>query len=379
MEFSFGQEQESMRALAGTILAARANDQSLRGFTGAGDWIDRALWNDLAEAHLLGLAIPEEFGGTGLGLLDLCILFEEQGRCLAPLPLLQTLALAALPIAEFGRLEQRREILPRIAGGELIATAALCESGSIDAARPRSEARLESDTWVLNGEKECVAGGHLAGLILVPMRTPQGAAVFLLDPRTPGVSLQRQDTVNYEPQCHMVLADVRVDGGAVLGAPGRGFEIIRWLEPRAQVGLSALQVGVCEEALRRTAAYTAEREQFGRPIGSFQGVSLRAADAYIAIEAMRSTMWQAAWRIDAGLSAEEAAVVAKWWATRGGHEVVHTTQHLHGGMGADVDYPIHRFFLWAKQIGLSLGGEARQLQRLGDLIAARAAQAERPS
>ncbi|MBW1884734.1 MAG: acyl-CoA dehydrogenase, partial [Deltaproteobacteria bacterium] len=137
----------------------------------------------------------------------------------------------------------------------------------------------------------------------------------------------------------------------------------------AATALSALAVGVCDEALRQTAVYTGERKQFGKLIGSFQGVSMRAADAYIDVQAMRSTMWEAAWRIDNGHSGEKEAAIAKWWACRGGHRVTHTTQHLHGGIGADIDYPIHRFFLRLKHLAYTLGGASEQLAQLGALIA----------
>jgi alkylation response protein AidB-like acyl-CoA dehydrogenase len=136
------------------------------------------------------------------------------------------------------------------------------------------------------------------------------------------------------------------------------------------VALAAVSLGACEEATRLAAEYTSSREQFGKPLSTNQGVVLRAADAYIAMAAMRATLWQAAWRLDEGLPAEEAVEVAHWWASQGGHDVVHITQHLHGGMGADIDYPVHRYFLWAKEVTDVLGGPSAHLARLGDLIAA---------
>jgi alkylation response protein AidB-like acyl-CoA dehydrogenase len=142
--------------------------------------------------------------------------------------------------------------------------------------------------------------------------------------------------------------------------------MVEWIRDRALVILCATQVGVVEEALRSTAEYTSGRKQFGKPIATFQGVALRAADAYIDVEAMRATAVQAAWRLARGLPASKEVVAAKWWASRGGHRVVHTAQHLHGGMGADVDYPIHRYFLWWKQLDLTLGSSGRHMARLGE-------------
>ncbi len=127
----------------------------------------------------------------------------------------------------------------------------------------------------------------------------------------------------------------------------------------ALLGLCAIQVGVCEAATEQAAAYTSQREQFGKPLSTFQGVQLRAADAYIDTEAIRVTTMQAAWKLDAGLPAHADVLVAKWWAAEAGQHAVHNTQHLHGGMGADIDYPIHRYFLWGKQIEDTLGGAER--------------------
>ena len=142
-----------------------------------------------------------------------------------------------------------------------------------------------------------------------------------------------------------------------------------WLVQRVLVGICALQVGVAEEAVRLAATYTSARHQFGKPLSTFQGVALRAADAYIDTEAMRVTMWQAAWRLAIGDDAGTEVEVAKWWAAEGGQRIVHATQHLHGGLGADVDYPIHRYFLWGKQLEDLLGGAGYHLARLGHRLA----------
>ena len=134
---------------------------------------------------------------------------------------------------------------------------------------------------------------------------------------------------------------------------------------RALLGLCATQIGVCEAAIAQAAEYTSHREQFGKPLSTFQGVQLTAADAFIDTEAIRVTLMQAAWKMDEGLDASSDVLVAKWWASEAGQHAVHNTQHLHGGMGADIDYPIHRYFLWGKQIEDTLGGASATLARLG--------------
>jgi alkylation response protein AidB-like acyl-CoA dehydrogenase len=144
---------------------------------------------------------------------------------------------------------------------------------------------------------------------------------------------------------------------------------VQWIFEHTTAALCATAAGVCETALRMTAEYTKTREQFDRPIATFQAVGQRAAEAYIDTEAVRLTAWQAAWRLDAGLPATAEVSVAKFWAADGGQRVVHAAQHLHGGIGVDRDYPLHRYFLWAKHLELTLGGATSQLLRLGSLLA----------
>jgi hypothetical protein len=360
MDFSLTQEQEALRELARTILEDHVTHDRLK--TLGEDWFDGDAWDALARASLLGLALPEDVGGGGLGLIEVCLLLEQVGRTVAPLPVLPTLVLGAGPIAEFGTPEQCRRWLPGVASGEVILTAALLEAGEADPARPTATARRDGAGWRLDGVKLCVPAAHLAARILVPA----GTGVFLVDPRGAGVTLERQETTSGEPQWRMMLAGAP---GEPVGAPGEGAQVMGWLVPRALVGLCAMQLGVTDRALRMTGEYTVQREQFGHPIASFQAVHQRAADAYIDVESIRLTLWQAAWRLASGLPADAEVAVAKFYASEAAHRVVYAAQHLHGGIGVDVDYPLHRYYLWAKQIELTLGSATRQLERLGAMLA----------
>jgi alkylation response protein AidB-like acyl-CoA dehydrogenase len=175
---------------------------------------------------------------------------------------------------------------------------------------------------------------------------------------------------NHEPQAHVRLAGVRVNDAEVLVPPSdAGEAAARWLVLRARAAQCAVALGVAERALRITADYTSQREQFDRPIGSFQAVHQRAADAYVCVEAMRLTSWQASSRIARGEPADEAVAIARFWAAEGGHHTTYACIHLHGGMGVDVDYPVHRYYLWARQIELTLGSANRQLAELGAALA----------
>jgi alkylation response protein AidB-like acyl-CoA dehydrogenase len=369
VDFSYGEEREALAELAGRILSDGVDHARLRELEAGGEWFDLALWRKLAGSGITALTLPESIGGAGLGILEACLVLEQVGRHVAPVPLLPTLVLGGLPLARFASPAQQQRWLGPVVRDAGIVTAALHEAGATDPLAPRTRARRERDGYRLDGEKECVPAAQLAGCVLVPARGDDGVAVFLVDPSAEGVSLERQETTHREPQSRLLLSGARVPDDALLGAAGEGDGILRWLVERAQVAQGAVALGVAAEALRRTAAYASSRKQFGRPIATFQAVAQRAADAYVDLEAMRATQLQAAWRLSEELPAALEVGAARWWACRGCERVVHAAQHLHGGIGADVDYPIHRFFLWSKQLSLSLGGATRELANLGGLLA----------
>lgn len=373
MNFSFSEEEEAAKDLAGQILGDATSFERTREVESDDDGpgFDRTLWAQLAESNLLGLPISESLGGQGFGFLALCLLLEEAGRNLAPVPLVESIVYSALPIQQFGSDRLKTELIRKVIAGESLLSAALFEIGSPTLSRKvKTRAVVTSKGgFTLSGEKVCVPFAEAADLLLVSASGEDGLGLFLISPNAAGVSLERQETTAHERQFVVKLDGVSVEVDHVLAAPGSGEKVLDWLEPRAMTALAAIAVGAAEEGLRQTAEYTSTRKQFGREIGSFQGVSLRAADAYIDVEAMRATMWQAAWQIDNRESAHKAAAVAKWWACMGGHRVSHTCQHLHGGIGSDVDYPIHRFFLRLKHVAMTLGGSNEQLSILGSLVA----------
>jgi hypothetical protein len=366
VDFSFSEEQEAIRTLAAEILGAEMTQERLRAAERAADWSDAALWQQLADANLLGVAIPEAYGGMGLGFIELCVLLEQVGRAVAPGPWIPTLVHGALPLAEFGSAAQKQAWLPRVAAGTARLAAALGDAGSAEGAPPATRARTEGARFVLDGAKRCVPGAGGADLLLVPASDPRGVGVYLVDPKAAGVSLEARVTSSGEPLFEVTLSGVEVGADGRLGGPDAdGAAILRWLAPRTLTAIAALQAGVSERALRITADYVKERVQFGVPIGSFQAVQHREADGFIDLEAMRWTLWQAAWRLAEGLPAERDAAVAKFWAAEGGSRIANASLHLHGGLGSDVDYPIHRHFLWSKALELAGGGANATLAALG--------------
>jgi acyl-CoA dehydrogenase len=373
MDFFLNDDQQELSALARRVLSDRVTEDRLREIEAGGDRFDPALWADLASAGILAAALPESLGGAGLGLLEQCSVLAEIGRAVAPAPYLASIVLGAGALARFGTPDQQRRWAEPAGRGEIVLSAALSEEDGDDPRAPSVSAERVAGSWLLSGAKTAVLAGPLADLMLVPAATPEGVTVFLVAPGDDGVTIERQQVTGGDSAGRLVLAGARLPDERVLGSaaagPEIGPEITDWLVARGTVGLCALQFGVVERALELTAEYAQSRVQFGRPIGSFQAVAQRLADAYIDVEAVRLTMWQAAWRLSAGLPSDTAVATAKFWAADAGHRVAHTAVHVHGGVGVDVSYPLHRYFVAAKHNEFALGGATAQLRRIGAALA----------
>ena len=359
MDFSLSEAQSELAGLVRKILAER-------------DTPERQ-WADLASAGVLAAGLPESLGGADLGLLEQCSVLAEVGRAVSQVPYLSSIVLGAGAIASFGSPDQRRRWAVPAGNGSVVLTAALAEEDGDDPLSPSARAEHANGRWRLSGVKTTVPAAARASLILVPASAADGVLVFLVQPSDSGVTVQPQELTDGAEAGRLVLEDVTLDDSRVLGDPGRGAEIAGWLMSRGTLGQCAMQAGVLERALELTAEYARSREQFGRPIGSFQAVAQRLADAYIDVEAVWLTMWQAAWLLSTRQpdDPEVAAAVAtaKFWAADAGHRVAHTAVHVHGGMGIDTSYPVHRYFVAAKRAEFTLGGATAQLRHLGDTLA----------
>ncbi len=369
MDFEFSDEEKSVSELARRIVTDLVTNERLKQHEAEGRPFADELWRALADANLLGVAIPESQGGMALGFTALCLLCQEIARGVAPCPVYPALVLGALPLARFGTAAEQAEWLPRIARGEAILTAALIELDSSDPFRPTTRAERSAGGYRLTGAKSLVPAGRQAARLLVSATDETGEpGLFWVAPDAPGLRLESQTSSDGQPYAHLSLAGVEVPATARLGQPGDGA--LAWLVERAIAARCAMQLGVCERALAMTGAYGRERVQFDRPIGSFQAFHQRAADAYIQVEAIRLTAWEAIWKLDRGLPARDAVHVAKFTAADGAAFASYACQHLHGGIGIDVDYPLHRYFKWAIQLEHELGSAKVQLERLGERIAA---------
>ncbi|ROQ33068.1 alkylation response protein AidB-like acyl-CoA dehydrogenase [Streptomyces sp. PanSC19] len=373
MDFTFTEEQQAAVEAAKAVFSDVAPDAvpspALTPGAVAED-LDRPLWARLAAADLLGLTLAPEHGGAGLDPIALCLVLRESARVLARVPLLETSAVA-LTVERYAHPRTAAALLPRVTRGELVLTAAAQGRTGHEPATHAVTAHRDATGWTLDGLQTAVPWAHRADIIAVPAHTTEGGTVLALLPRAhDGLGLTDQYSTNGELLAELRLDAVHLDDTDVIttdGACARLRDILT-------TGTCALALGLGETVLAMTSQYTGKREQFGHPVATFQAVAVQTADRYIDLRAMEATLWQAAWRLtgDTGgpLPAAGDIAVAKIWASEGVRRVVQTAQHLHGGFGADTDYPLHRYHAWAKHLELSLGPAAAHEEALGDLLAA---------
>ncbi|MER7724924.1 acyl-CoA dehydrogenase family protein [Streptomyces sp. NPDC096323] len=399
MDFTFTEEQRAATEAARAVFSGVAPDgvASPALVPGAvAEDIDRPLWAGLAAGDLLSLTLAPEHGGAGLDMVALCLVLRESAKVLARVPLLETCAVA-MAVQRYGDRELAAELLPLVGRGSLVLTVGANGRTGHDpaelavTARPDGGSNSNSNrtsrgsgsgsratngtetSWVLDGVQSAVPWAQAADWIAVPAHTLDHRTVVALVRRDDaGVTIAEQVSTSGELFGEVTLDAVRIEGRRLIDAAGAW----EWLRSVLTTGTCARALGLGEAVLAMTSQYTGKREQFGFPVATFQAVAVQTADRYIDLRAMEVTLWQAAWRIGVGgtgpLPPAGDVAVAKIWASEGVRRVVQTAQHLHGGLGADTDYPLHRFHAWAKQIELSLGPAAAHEEALGDLLAAHA-------
>ena len=370
MDFRFSEDQKSIQELSRKIFESEVSEDSLKALSKSPESVHQKVWDALGQAELLGIALPVEYGGGGMGLVELGILLKEQGRVAAPIPLMHSSGVGAMAIAEFGDDALKSRLLRKVASGESVITSALAQSTNLDLRKPAVEAVADGGDFVLRGSNTCVPSLFKADWVLVPACTADGkVGLFLVNPHDAGVRMERQITTSFEEQGELNLEGVKVSAENVVGAFTETGSQIQWMVERMWACICALQWGIAERQLEMLAEFSKTRKQFGQPIGAFQAVSQRAGDAYIDLQSMAVTAQQALWRLAEGQEATSEVMIAKYWASQGGHRIAASAQHIHGGMGVDCDYPLFRYSLLARQLELTLGGANQTLARLGSHMA----------
>ncbi len=360
MDFQLSDDQRAIAEMAGSLFADLCTDDRLRAFDTSNEAFMADLWDKCVETGLHALAIPEESGGSGLGMTDLMLVLEAQGRGIGSVPLWRH-QLGAATLARFGGAEGV-ELANAAAEGKQMVTVSL--DGAARALGIALQARREGEGLRLDGSVHAVALGAESSRALLLADTDEGPRLVSVDLRADGIEKVSGVLNNRE-----AIADLRFNAYKLSSADVLPEAALDWLEQRALAAVAALQLGVSSEQVKRTVAYLNERRQFDRAIATFQAVQMSMADSHIAIEALRSALWSLVYRLDAGLPSPSEALAVKYLAAECGHLVGHKAQHVHGGIGVDLTYPIHRYLYWSRALGITLGGSAATLERLGDWLA----------
>jgi alkylation response protein AidB-like acyl-CoA dehydrogenase len=361
MDFKTTEASDDLGGLVRTITESVCTPEHQRELDGLDERFDSDLWSKLIDADILSTAAPESLGGGGFGVLEQTAVLVALGRQMAAVPYLESVVLAAGALAKFVQEGLQQEwAVPAINGQKTLAVALDGDMGEGPV-----QARAHGSGYRLTGTRAQVGYGPIADAFLVPAETDSGTKVFVVDAGADGVTVESLKTTGLGSIAHLDLQGVELGADRIVG----GSDVVDWLTTHGTLGRSAFQLGVLERALELTSVYAREREQFDRPIGSFQAVSARLADGYIDIKGLRLTLTQAAWRLSEDLPADVDVNTAAFWAAEAGHRVAHTTVHVHGGVGIDTDHPVHRYFLAAKQTEFAVGGATRQLLRIGRELA----------
>ncbi|MFL0238999.1 acyl-CoA dehydrogenase family protein [Mycobacterium sp. SMC-17] len=362
MDFKTTEASDDLGGLVRSITESVVTPERQKELDKLDERFDRELWDKLIDSDILSTTAPESVGGGGFGALEQVSVLTALGRQLAAVPYLESTLLGAGAIAEFGSAAlQSKWAAPAVAGSKIVVPALDGEMGQ----GPVQATGSDESGYTLTGTRAQVAYGPVADAFLVPAETDSGVKVFLVAAADAGVTVTSLDTTGHGSVAHLDLQGVAVAADRVVG----GADVVSWLQLHSALGRSAFQLGVVERALELTALYAREREQFDRPIGSFQAVSSRLADGYIDVKALRLTLTQAAWRVSEGLPADVDVNTAAFWAAEAGHRVAHTAVHVHGGVGIDMDHPVHRYFLAAKQTEFAVGSATGQLLQIGRELA----------
>ena len=372
MNFSFTEEQEELRRYTRQWLDRNCAMETVRRLMDTERGYEPRHWEAIAEMGWLAMAIPEEWGGAGFSFLELFVLLEEQGRTLFCSPFLSTVVMAAGVVEEAGDEEQKRRILPAIAGGELIATVAFSEpngrwdsEGVTASARPRP-----GGGWTLNGTKSFVLDGHVADLVVVAARTGRGVSLFLVPGEAEGVDRRRLDTMDQtRKQARIELRDVGLGAGALLGADGEGWPILERMMQKAVVALSAEQVGGAQACLEMAVSYAKVRKQFGRPIGSFQAIKHKCADMLAQVESARSAAYYAGWAVSEDNDERPLmASLAKSYCSEAYFASAAENIQIHGGIGFTWEHDAHLYFKRAKSSELLFGDPSLHREKIADQL-----------
>jgi alkylation response protein AidB-like acyl-CoA dehydrogenase len=363
MDLGLDEQQELLKNFARDFLEKECPESVVREMEDDEKGHSPDLWRKMAEQGWMGLIIPEEYGGAGMNLCELAVLLEEFGRALVPGPYISTVVLGAYPTMIAGSEEQKQWLLPKVAAGDVIMTMALTEpSAKWDAEGVQLEAKKQGDGYVLNGTKLFVPDAHVTDRMIVVARTSsgktpeEGITLFFVDSQEAGISYEPLKTIAGDKQCEVTFKDVKVAAHSILGEADKGWPIVEQTKKVATVAACAYLVGLAQMDFDVTLNYAKERVQFGRPIGSFQAIQHKLADAVIDVDGSRFITYKAAWSLQEGEPDADLMVsMAKAWTSDASRRVVAQGQQIHGGIGFTKEYKIQLYFRRQKWMELMWG------------------------
>lgn len=362
MDLGFSEEQEMLRKTARDFLQTECPTTLVKEMADDEKGYTPELWAKMAELGWMGLALPEEYDGMGMSFLDLSVLLEEMGRACLPGPFFSTVVLGGFTIIEAGNEEQKKDLLPKIATGEVILAMALTEpSASYDAASVTVQAVPDKDDYIINGTKLFVENAHIADYMVCVTRTKDGSSaedgitLFIVDGKSPGISTTVLKTIAGDKQCEVIFDNVRVPKKNILGKLDKGWPVVAKMLEMAAVAKCAEMVGGAQAALDMSVAYAKERIQFGRPIGSFQAIQHHCANMVTDVDGSRFITYQAAWKVSEGLPATMEVSMAKAWVSEAYRRVTQLGHQIHGGIGFCMDHDMPLYFKEAKAAESTFG------------------------
>ncbi|MCH7484067.1 MAG: acyl-CoA/acyl-ACP dehydrogenase [Chloroflexi bacterium] len=374
MDLGLDEQQEMLKNFARDFLEKECPETLVREMEEDEQGYSPDLWKKMAEQGWMGLIIPEDQGGAGMTLCELVVLLEEFGRALVPGPFISTVVLGAVPIMEAGTDEQKAQYLPKIAAGETIMTMALTEpSAKWTADGVTLEAKKDGSDYVLNGTKLFVPDAHVTDYMVVVARTggtgEDGVTLFIVDSKSDGIKFELLKTIASDKQCEVVFDNVKVPAANVLGSEGKGWETVDKVSKVATVAACAYLVGLSQMDFDTTLNYAKERVQFGRPIGSFQAIQHKLADAVIDVDGSRFITYKAAWSLTEGEDDADLMIsMAKAWASDASRRVVAHGQQIHGGIGFTKEYKIQLYFRRQKWMELMWGDADYHREKVAQLM-----------
>ena len=375
MDFGFSEEQEMLRSSARDFLTKEAPMTYVRKMMEDERGYTDELWRKMAGLGWMGLILPEAHGGSGLDFVDMVVVLEEMGRAVLPGPFFSTVILAGIALVEGGSAEQKAKYLPKIADGSLKATLAHLEpSGRWDAEGIQLTAKESGGKWTLDGTKLFVPDANVADLFVVAARTSgkgaDGITLFLVDAKTSGVGVTMLKTMDQTRKLgEVTFKSVTVGADAVLGKVGGGWGLLERVADRAKVGLAAEMCGGAQKVLEMSVEYAKVREQFGKPIGSFQAIQHKCANMLVEVESSKSITYYAAWAVANDVAeAPLAAAMAKAYTSDAYRHTAGEGIQIHGGIGFTWEHDMHIFFKRAKSSEVTFGDATWNREIVAQLI-----------